>query len=118
MKKDYSKFIEQVLRKDPEFGERLRLIQAAIDECRKFVVKQKSAVSHSFWGLLAENPQDPKTKSDAPNGNGNEPGVCAHVSLIGKPGTAKTVISKTVAGVIKASYARIQGTSDLLACVV
>ena len=122
-KGDYDRFADDVARQDSDLGERLRVTQAIFRNCRRYVIKQKSAVTNIIIGLSSQNPQNPfsedeiahlrSTWGDDPLFNAKLMGICAHVLLLGKPGRAKTVLCRVAAASIKASFARIQCTVDL-----
>ena len=122
-KGNYDRFADDVAKEDPELGERLRVTQAIFRNCRRYVVKQKSAVTNIIIGLHSQNPQNPLSEDevadlraalgDDPLFNAKMMGICAHVLLLGKPGRAKTVLCRVAAASIKASFARIQCTVDL-----
>ncbi len=65
--------------------------QAVLNEVKRKVAGKMDVVELIFIGMIA---------------NG-------HVLLEGVPGIAKTVMSKTIAEVVQAGFARVQGTSDL-----
>ena len=125
---DYRKLAEDITRhKDAEYrqlGERLLKVQDLFDIQRKYIIKQKQAVTNINIGILSQNPQNPQSAdevgelrkiwnvSDEKRFTAMLMGLCAHVLLVGKPGRGKTVLCLLLAALIKASFARIQCTVD------
>jgi MoxR-like ATPase len=114
MELKYQRLLERVLRENEEHGEYLRWVQWIIDGDRLVIVKQKAAVTYIVLGLITHGPQKAISEEAAKEmTEAIRMGVCAHVSLEGNPGRAKTVLCESTASQIKASWARIQCTVDL-----
>jgi len=83
---------EKIMQGDGSVDEYGKLIRAITDEIGKVVIGQKYLVERILVALFADG----------------------HILIEGVPGLAKTTTIKTISSIIKAKFARIQFTPDLL----